>query len=125
LRPVKEVVPLPWLTMAGRVLMTGAALGFLVGAILTNLNLAILHFDENRTLGAACEHAEATIAGGPAGLLTGLAAAACFSLLRRRRHPLGLSLLGAVTGALTALLLFIFLLYPFATNYLPVLICSF
>jgi predicted membrane protein len=104
--------------------MTGAALGFLVGAILTNLNLAILHFDESRTLGAACENAEATLVGGSAGLLTGLAAAASFSLLRRRQRSSVLSVLGAVTGALTALLLFTFLLHPFATNHLPVLICS-
>lgn len=110
---------------AGRVLLIGATLGFVVGVILTNLNTAILEFDESRTLGAPCEHAEATLIGGPAGLLVGAAAAASYFLLRRQQRSSGLALLGGVAGAFAALLLVTFLLYPLATNYLPIFICPY
>lgn len=110
---------------APRVLLTGAALGLLIGTLLTNLSTSLIEFDESRTLGAACEHAEATIAGAPGGLLVGLAAAAVFVLLRRHQRHVALSLVGGAAGALVALLLVTFLLHPLATNYLPVFVCPY
>jgi hypothetical protein len=110
---------------AGRVLLTGATLGLFAGVILTNLNTAILEFDESRSFGAPCEHAEATLIGGPAGLFVGVAAAVSFFLLRRRQRSSGLALLGGVVAAFAALLLVTFLLYPLATNYLPIFICPY
>jgi len=106
------------------VLLTGAALGLLVGALLTNLGTALLELDESGTLGAACEHAEATIAGAPSGLLIGLAAAALYLVLRRHGRGVALSLLGGALGALVALVLVFRVLYPLATN-LPVYVCPY
>jgi len=107
------------------VLLTGAVLGLLVGTLLTNLSTVLLELDESGSLGAACEHAEATIAGAPSGLLVGLAAAAAYLVLRRHRRRLALSLPGGAAGALVALMLVLFLLYPLATNYLPVFVCPY
>ena len=109
----------------GPVLLVGAVVGLLVGALLTNLSTAVVELDESGTLGAACEHAEATIAGAPGGLLVGLVAAACFVLLRRRRRSLGLALLGGAAGALVALVVVSTLLWPLATNVLPVFVCAY
>lgn len=106
-------------------LLTGGLVGLLVGTFLTNLSTALLELDESRSLGAACEHAEATIAGAPSGLLIGLAAAAVYLLLRRHRRRTRVSVLGGGAGALVALLIVVFLLYPLATNYLPVFVCSY
>lgn len=110
---------------AGRVLVLVSILGLLVGAALSNLSTAAIEFDESRTLGAACEHAEAALIGGPIGLLTGLAGAAAFVLLRRRAASLGSSLVVGVTSAFMALLLIIFLLYPLSTSYLLVSVCPY
>lgn len=106
-------------------LLLGAVVGLLAGTLLTNLSTALLELDESGTLGAACEHAEATIAGAPGGLLVGLAAAACFVLLRRRHRSLGLALLAAAAGALVALVVVSTLLWPLATSLLPVFVCAY
>lgn len=108
----------------GRVLLIGALLGVLVGTLLTNLGVALLELDESGTLGAACEHAEATLVGAPGGLLVGLAGAAVLVALRTR-VPAGLALVGAAVGALVALLVVTSLLHPLATNYLPVFVCAY
>ena len=109
----------------GRVLLLGAIIGLLVGSLLTNLGTALIEYDESQTLGAACEHAEATISGAPGGLLVGLAAAAVYLLVRRSRRSVALAALGAAAGAFAALLLVTFLLWPLATNYLPVFVCPY
>lgn len=103
----------------------GALFGLLIGALLTNLSTALLELDEGRSLGAACEHAEATITGAPGGLLVGLAAAAAYLVLRRGRRRVAVSVLAAAAAAFAALLLVTFLLCPLATSYLPILICSY
>lgn len=108
-----------------RVLLTGAVLGLLIGTLLTNLGTAVVELDESRTLGAACEHAEATISGAPGGVLVGLAAAAVYLLLRRHQRHVALSLLGGASGAVVALLLITFLLYPLATSHLPIFVCPY
>ena len=110
---------------AGRVLLVGAIVGLLVGGLLTNLGTALIEHDESQTLGAACEHAEATISGVPGGLLVGLAAAAVFLLVRRHQGPVVFAALGAAAGAFSAMLLVTFLLWPLATNHLPVFICPY
>lgn len=110
---------------ARRVLLTGAGLGLVAGALLSNLATAVIEFDESRTLGATCEHAEATITGAPAGLLVGLAAAVCYFLLRRQQRPIALALLGGLIGGVVALLLADFLLYPLATYHLPIFVCPY
>ena len=107
------------------VLLVGAVLGLLIGTFLTNLATAVVEFDESRTLGAACEHAEATISGAPGGLLVGLAAAAVYLLLRRHDVHVALSLLGGAAAVVVALLLITLLLYPLATNYLPIFVCPY
>lgn len=109
----------------GRVLLVGAIVGLLLGSLLTNLGTALIEYDESQTLGAACEHAEATISGAPGGLLVGLAAAAVYLLVRRVRGSVALAVMGGAVGAFAALLLVTFLLWPLATNYLPVFICSY
>lgn len=109
----------------GRVLLLGAIVGLLVGGLLTNLGTALIEYDESQTLGAACEHAEATISGAPGGLLVGLAAAAVCLLVRRSRRSVALAALGAAAGAFAALLFVTFLLWPLATNYLPVFVCPY
>lgn len=103
----------------------GAILGLLIGALSTNVSMALLEYDESRSLGAACEHAEATIIGAPGGLLVGLAATAAYLVLRRDRRRDAVSVLGGLAAALAALLLVAFLLYPLATNYLPIFVCSY
>lgn len=102
----------------------GAVVGLLVGSLLSNLGTALVEYDESRTLGAACEHAEATLSGAPSGLLVGLAAAVVYVLVRRR-GSVALAVLGGAAGALVALLLVTFLLWPLATNYLPVFVCAY
>ena len=57
--------------------------------------------------------------------MVGLVAAACFVLLRRRRRSLGLALLGGAAGALVALVVVSTLLWPLATNVLPVFVCAY
>ena len=109
----------------GRVLLVGAVVGLLVGSLLTNLGTALLEHDESQTLGAGCEHAEATISGAPGGLLVGAAAAAVYLLVRRRRRSVALSVLGGLLGAFVALLIVVLLLWPLATNYLPVFVCPY
>jgi hypothetical protein len=121
---VRARPPRPTVSSTRRVLLTGAVLGLLVGTLLTNLGTVLLELDESGTLGAACEHAEATIAGAPGGLLVGLAAAAVYLVLRRHRRGVALSLLGGAAGALVALMLVVFLLYPLAT-YLPIFVCPY
>jgi hypothetical protein len=107
------------------VLLQGALLGLLVGTLLTNLGTALVEFDESGSLGAACEHAESTIAGAPSGLLVGFAATAVYLALRQQRRHVALSILGGAAGGFVSLLLVTFLLYPLATNYLPVFVCSY
>jgi len=107
------------------VLLACALSGLLVGTLLTNVSTALLELDESGSFGAACEHAEATIAGAPGGLLVALAAAAVYLLLRRQRRRIAVSVLGGAAGAFVALLLVAFLLYPLATSYLPVFVCSY
>ena len=106
-------------------LLVGAVVGRLVGSLLTNLGTALTEYDESQTLGAACEHAEATIFGAPGGLLVGLAAAAVYLLVRRHRRSVALGALGGAAGAVAALLLVTFLLWPLATHYLPVFVCPY
>lgn len=109
----------------GRLLLLGAIMGVLLGSLLTNLGTALIEYDESQTAGAACEHVEATISGAPGGLIVGLAAAATCLLVRRHRGSVALAVLGGAAGAFAALLLVTFLLWPLATNYLPVFICPY
>ena len=110
---------------AGRVVLLLALAGLVVGTLLTNLGVALVEYDESRTFGAACEHAEASIAGAPGGLLVGLAAAAVLLLVRRRGGSVVLSVIGGVVGGFVGLLLVNLLLWPLATTYLPVFVCPY
>lgn len=110
---------------AVRSLVTGAVLGTVLGVVLVNLSTALVELDESRTLGAACEHVEATLVGAPSGLLIGTGAAAVYYWLRRHVGSVVLSLLGALAGAVVALLVIVFLLYPLATQYLPIFVCAY
>jgi len=97
------------------VLGAGAAAGLLVGALVQIVLFGVVELDESGTFGAPCEVAEGALTGGSCGVLVGLAAAACWLLLRGQRRPVLPPAVGAVAGGALALAVVQLLLLPLAS----------